>query len=268
MQNLPLLKTRRRREAIDMKRILACMALAATLGSCMVGGRYDSQSEKVDTTAAMPHATNYDTVPLVKWVDLYKDEALSKLIRVALDSNKNLLSAVARVEEARERAGVVKSNLWPALGYNASAAAGQVGSNAANAGTAIDGTTFHVNGTFYWELDLFGRVRHLNRSAQAVYLAEIENRNAVQVALIGQTAELYFILRDLDNRLLIAQRTLVARQENTRLISERFGKGYVPELDKLQAEQQEYVVAASIPELERLIIETENVLRVITGQKP
>jgi multidrug efflux system outer membrane protein len=37
-----------------------------------------------------------------------------------------------------------------------------------------------------------------------------------------------------------------ARKENTRIISDRFDKGYVAEIDKLQALQQEYVVAATI----------------------
>jgi multidrug efflux system outer membrane protein len=90
----------------------------------------------------------------------------------------------------------------------------------------------------------------------------------VQVALIAQTAELYFLLRDLDNRLAIAIRTLDSRKENTRLITERFNKGYVPELDKLQAEQQQDAVAANIPEVKRQIIEVENALRVIIGQNP
>jgi multidrug efflux system outer membrane protein len=75
-------------------------------------------------------------------------------------------------------------------------------------------------------------------------------------------------LGDLDSRLAIAERTLAARRENTRLITERFNKGYVPELDKLQAEQQEGFVAATIPELKRSIIEIENALRVLAGQNP
>jgi multidrug efflux system outer membrane protein len=250
-----------------MKKILPVLCIVTVMSGCLIGGRYQSQTTNSDTTFVYPHSETRDTLQLVKWFDLYKDEALSHLIKVALDSNRNLLTAMARVEEARERAGIVKSTLWPALQYNASAATGQAGSDAQRTGY-LDGNNFQMYGSLNWELDLFGKTRHQNKAAQAIYLSEIENQNAVIVALVGQTAELYFILRDLDNRLAIAQRTLVSRKENTRLISERFNKGYVPELDKLQAEQQEATVDASIPELERLIVETENALRVLIGQNP
>lgn len=250
--------------------ITALFVISISLNGCLVGGRYTEQSEAnpVDTSYAYPHSEKKDTLQLVKWFELYKDEALNKLIQTALDSNLNLMIATSRVEQSRERAGIVKSNLWPSIGYNGTAGVGKVGSDAQYVGAAIDGNNFQMYGTLNWELDLFGRVRHANKSAQAVFMSEIENRNGVQVSLIAQTAELYFILRDLDNRLAIAERTLTARKENTRLISERFNKGWVPELDKLQAEQQEATVEASIPELKRQIIETENALRVIIGQNP
>lgn len=241
-----------------------------SLSGCLVGGKYapQAQSNPVDSSYVYPHGNQSDSIKLVQWFELYKDEALNKLIKIALDSNRNLLIATSRVEQARERAGIVKSNFWPSLGYNATAGVGKVGTDAQSVGAALDGNNFQMYGALSWELDLFGRVRHANRAAKAVMMSEIENRNGVQVALIAQTAELYFILRDFDNRLEIAERTLVARKENTRLISERFEKGYVPELDKLQAIQQEATVAANIPELKRLIIETENALRVIIGQNP
>ncbi|MEO8148536.1 MAG: TolC family protein [Bacteroidia bacterium] len=258
--------------AAPMKKVIVIFFVLAVVvfQGCLVGGKYTEQtkSHPVDSTYVYPHSENHDSLTLVKWVDVYKDEALVKLIQIALDSNRNLLIAAARVEEARERAGIVKSNLWPSLGYNVTAGSGNVGSDAQKVGAALNGNNFQMYGTMSWELDLFGKVRHANKSAQALYMSEMENRNGVQVALIGQTAELYFILRDLDNRLEIAQRTLASRKENTRLITERFDKGYVPELDKLQAEQQEATVEANIPELNRQIIETENALRVIIAQNP
>jgi len=199
---------------------------------------------------------------------LYKDEALNKLIKTALDSNRNLMIATSRIDQARERAAAVKANLGPSLGYNLTAAVGKAGVEAQSIGAGLEGNNFQAYGALNWEIDLLGRVRHASRSAAAQFWGEVENRNGVKVALIGQTAELYFIMRDLDNRLAIAERTLGSRKENTRLISERFNQGYVPELDKLQAEQQEATVAANIPDLKRQIIIVENALRVIIGQNP
>ncbi len=250
--------------------LIVIVLFSFSISGCLVGGKYtpQSQANPVDTNYVYPHSESKDSLQLIKWFELYKDEALNQLIKVALDSNRNLVIATARVEEARERAGIVKSYVWPNLTYGANAGIATVGSDAQKVGAGIDGNNFQMYGALNWELDLFGKIRHLNRAAKAEYLGEIENRNAVQVSLVAQTAELYFILRDLDNRLAIAQRTLVSRKENTRLITERFSKGYVPELDQLQAVQQEATVEANIPELKRLIVEAENALRILIGQNP
>ncbi|HMT29298.1 MAG TPA: TolC family protein [Bacteroidia bacterium] len=254
-------------EGIKMKKNLIILASVALLiGGCAVGGKFSSPTVKSDT--AYPNTTTTDSITSLKWFDLYKDEALNNLIKTVLDSNRNLLIATARIEEARERAGIVKSEYLPSIGYSAGASTGQVGKNAQSVGAGRDGNSFSMYGRLNWEIDLFGKIRHANRAAQAQYLAEIENRNGVMISLIAQTAEFYFVLSDLDNRLAIAERTLGSRKENTRLITERFNKGYVPELDKLQAEQQEAFVASSILETKRAIIEIQNALRVLSGQNP
>src|SRR4051812_31987953 len=47
------------------------------------------------------------------WFQVFDDPALQALIRDALANNLDLQLAVARVEEARARAGVAKSYLYP-----------------------------------------------------------------------------------------------------------------------------------------------------------
>jgi len=119
-----------------------------------------------------------------------------------------------------------------------------------------------------WEIDLWGKLRRATASAQAQFLAIDENRNALRVSLVAQTASLYFLLRDLDNRLLIAQRTLASRKESTKIITQRFEKGYIAELDKFQAIQQEAQAAALIPNIQRQIAQTENALNVLMSRNP
>ena len=81
-----------------MKRIIGLLLVGfSILNGCMVGGKYSSQANRADSTAVYPHSENKDSLVLVKWFDLYKDEAISKIIKVALDSNRNLLGAIARV---------------------------------------------------------------------------------------------------------------------------------------------------------------------------
>ena len=60
--------------------------------------------------------------------------------------------------------------------------------------------------------------------------------NLFTSAMVAQVAELYFQLRGLDERLVITQRTNETRKEYLRIITLRFERGEVSELDKLQAE--------------------------------
>jgi multidrug efflux system outer membrane protein len=204
----------------------------------------------------------------VKWFDRYNDTVLQRYIQTTIDSNRNLLEAAYRIEESRERAGIVKANLYPAFGYSAQAGGGTAGTEAQKVGGGIDKGALKAYGTLNWEIDIWGKIRHANQAAYNNYLADIENRNALIVSLVAEVATQYFILVDLDNRLAIAKRTLTSRQEGTRIISDRFSKGYVAEVDKLQAEQQEALAAVTIPNFQRQIITIQNSMRVLMGMPP
>jgi len=236
------------------------------LSGCMVGKQYKQPEQP---SGILYRDTVFtDTSQLMTWFDLYKDTALQTMIRATLDSNRNLLTAAARIEEARLRTAVIKANLWPEFGYSAQAGGGKAGSEAQKVAGGVQGGFLNAFGVLNWELDLWGKVRHANRSALAQYLSTIQNRNALQVSLVGEVASEYFLLRDLDNRLAIAQQTVTSRREYTRIITDRFNKGYVPELDRLQAIQQEAIAAAAIPALQRQIVQTENSIRLLMGLGP
>ena len=232
----------------------------------MVGKQYSQPQQPTDISYRDTVFT--DTSRLMTWFDLYKDTALQTMIKATLDSNRDLLTASSRIEEARYKTAIIKANLYPQFGYSAQAGGGQAGSDAQKVAGGVDGGIFNAFGVLNWELDIWGKVRHSNRSAVAQYLSIIQNRNALQVSLVSEVASEYFLLRDLDNRLEIAQQTLASRKDYTKIISNRFDTGYVPELDKLQAIQQEAIAAASIPALQRQIIQTENAIRLLMGMGP
>ena len=100
------------------------------------------------------------------------------------------------------------------------------------------------------------------------FLSSKANRDALQVSLVAEVAIDYFLLRDLDNELMISQNTLEGRKKNTQIISDKFDHGYVSELDLLQARQQEAIAAAAVPGFRRQIILTENAIRVLIGLGP
>jgi multidrug efflux system outer membrane protein len=199
---------------------------------------------------------------------VYKDPELTKLIQTVLKSNLDLLTAISRVEEARAIYGISKSQLYPSFGYSVNAGYNDIRDNAKAVGAGVNGQSYGAFANMNWEIDLFGKLRHQKRSDWAQFLAQENNAQALRVSLIGETATLYFLLRDADNRFAIASKTVQSRTESLRVISERFEKGYVSELDKLQAQQQLAIAQAMVPNAERDIITTQNALRVLTGLTP
>jgi multidrug efflux system outer membrane protein len=232
----------------------------------MVGKKYNRPA--MPAGIVYPDATNSDTSALATWFEVYHDAALQTLIKMAIDSNRDLLAAASNMEVARALSGAVKANLYPHFSYQAQAGGGSTGTDATKVNGGISGGLFNVFGVLNWELDIWGKLRLQNRSAIENFLSSKANRDALQVSLVAEVATDYFILRDLDNELMISQNTLAGRKENTRIIKDKFDHGYVSELDLLQAQQQEAIAGAAVPSFRRQIILIENAIRVLIGLGP
>jgi outer membrane protein, multidrug efflux system len=232
----------------------------------MVGKKYTSPP--MPTGIVYPNATNSDTSALATWFEIYHDTALQSLIKMAIDSNRDLLSAAYHMQEALALSGAVKANLYPKLSYQAAGGGGKAGTEALKVNGGVDGGLLNVFGVLNWELDIWGKLRLQTQSANDEFLASKANRDALQVSLVAEVASDYFLLRDLDNELKISENTLDGRKKNTQIISDKFNHGYVSELDLLQAQQQEAIAAAAIPGFRRQIILTENAIRVLIGLGP
>jgi multidrug efflux system outer membrane protein len=125
-----------------------------------------------------------------------------------------------------------------------------------------------LSGNVNWEVSFWGKYRRANEAAQAELIASEYGLQAIQVSLVTEVANTYFLLLDYKRRLQISERTLVTRKESSRIIGERYNKGIVPEIDLDQALIQENTAAASIPVYHRLIAYTENALSILIGENP
>src|SRR5689334_6961963 len=81
------------------------------VSGCMVGKQHNQPEQP--TNIAYRDTAFTDTSKLMTWFDLYKDTALQTMIKITLDSNRDLLTAASRIEEARLQTAIIKANLWP-----------------------------------------------------------------------------------------------------------------------------------------------------------
>jgi multidrug efflux system outer membrane protein len=248
----------------------ACAGLLATLlavAGCAVGPNY----RRPDLT--LPGAHRGDVGPVeaasladLPWWDVFGCPALRALVVEALESNYDLEAAIARVEQARALIGVARSDVFPQIGYDAEAFREKAFSPGAP--TNIQFNSFLGAFNLAWEIDIWGRIRRATEAARAEYLAAEAFRRGVLLSLVSDVAQAYFELLELDLELAIARYTTESFQRTLDLFSRRYRGGASSKLDVARAEAALAQTAATIPDLERLIVLKENQLRVLLGRAP
>ena len=202
---------------------------------------------------------------------VFDDPTLQALIREAITNNLDLQAAVARVEEARARAGVAKSFLYPQVDFAAGYGVRQA-STAQREENSTNEDTTHQSGAYgfqlSWEIDLFGKLRRQHEAATAIVLATDQARRGILVTLVGDVASNYFLLRELDLQLFIARETLRINDETVTYFRNRLDGGVSNrlELDRIQANRSR--TAASIPQIEQQIATVENLISMLLGRTP
>jgi multidrug efflux system outer membrane protein len=121
-------------------------------------------------------------------------------------------------------------------------------------------------GTTAWELDLFGRVRSLNRQALEKYFATAEARRSEQVSLIAQVATEYFTLRETEELLALSRQTLQTVRESYTLNKATFDAGASSELDLRESESQVQNAQINVTTYERQLAEAKNYLTLLIGR--
>ncbi|WP_455388880.1 efflux transporter outer membrane subunit [Petrachloros mirabilis] len=249
-------------------RSLILAVASVFLLSCAMGPDYSRPDiPTADSFRMAEEAKDLPSLANTPWWELYKDEELQRLIRIALDENKDLKRAVAMVEEYEARALVAKTDFAPQMTATANAPAF---GNTRNIGFPGFPNIFnyYAQGNLAWELDVWGRIRRSNEATLGDLLAREENRRALILQIVGGVAQAYFDLRQLDMQLEIAKRTLLAWEESVRISQARLRQGLISRLDVDGFEAERESAAARIAELTRQTVQKENELSVLLGRNP
>jgi len=243
------------------------LVTGALLVGCTVGPNYKRPPavlpDRFYGEQAAAEARSFGDLP---WWDVFQDPVLKGLIEEALKNGFDARLAVARVQEARALYGVARSERFPSVEYQAGVQRTRPDQFLNPSGATQTKWTAEVAAS--WEVDLWGRIRRLNESAKARYLATEEARRGVLISLLSDVATAYFELCELVAELEIAKRTTIAFQDTYDLFSRRLGRGAASALETSRAEASLGQVAAQIPEIERAIVARENQINLLLGRNP
>jgi len=255
-----------------MKFILPAL-LAMFLVGCSVGPDYTRPETDVPTEFAYADSTVLVDTTMIAvadtgWWELFGDTVLTDLIQTALTENNDVQIAAARVEQYMGLYGVTKSDFFPKIDAGAIGTRGQSALITDYVGKRPTTSTFEVNVSAAWEIDLWGKVRRATEAAKADLLASEEARRGVVLSVTALVASSYIDLLELDKELTIAKLTAQSREQSLKLFEERKGKGDVSDLELSQIESQYWLAMARIPAIEQNIVQAENAISVLLGRNP
>lgn len=252
-----------------MRRILLVLAVFI-LSACTIGKDY--QRPDVEK----PNVWRFEekeakSVANTAWWEQFQDPVLNDLIRTALEENKDLLIAAAKVEEYMGRYGATRADQFPQAvikGTGENMRMTETGYSPIPRGMSPEYSSYQVSLNASWEIDLWGKYRRASEAARADLLGTEEGRRSVILTLVTSVAGGYVNLLNLDQQLDIARRTVKTREESLNLFKLRFEGGVVSELELSQVKSEYEEARTYIPQLEKAIAQQENALSLLLGRNP
>lgn len=245
--------------------LLVAGALVSVLAGCSLVPEY--QRPEAPVAAAWPIEVGAGGTAIAEdWRFFFTDPRLQELIAAALEHNRDLRIAVARVDEARALAGIARAERFPGVDVNLQQQAARVPGDLNASGEPALSRRYDANfGIAAFELDFWGRVKSLDTAARAHFLASDYARRAFRLTLVADVAGGYFSLLELGERLALAEATLKSREESRRLIERRRDVGLAGDLDFLAADGAWAAARAEVANLARQRAAAENALRLLVG---
>lgn len=261
--------------SITIPKTAAALLASVSLSAC-VSMAPDYQRPEAPVPDAVSYTPDDSQTPaqLLSWRDIFPDPRLQALIETALENNRDLRVSTLNVERARALYRIQRADSLPNVTASGDYSRQRLGPNATTgiAGTQTGGGNAIITERFSvsaavssYELDLFGRVRSLNRRALDTYFATQEAQKAARVALIAEVANTYLRL-SADNELLaLAYDTIKSQQESLNLTTQLVENGAGTDLDIQRARTAIERARADAATLEAQVAQDKNALQLLLG---
>lgn len=249
----------------------ATLGLLSLLTACNVGPKYKKPETSVPVKFSGQKQGGYASdAAVAEWWNKFHDAQLNDLIQRSLAGNKGLEIAAARVQEAKALRNSVRLDYFPTV-TSAASYTNEQRSLAHTGGQAFGPRSLEIYSAGFeaaWEMDIWGRVRKLNKAAKADVATAEAVRHDTMVILTAQVASSYLELRGLQNSLSVARRNADNQRETLKLTESLLQGGRGTELDTSRARAQLNTTLAAIPLIEGAISKDIHRISVLIGEQP
>jgi len=197
------------------------------------------------------------------WWLLFNDSTLVSLIREGLENNFSIQNIATSIKQSQLQYEIAKTLLIPAVNYGGSAS---TSANSATSGT-FNGSVAALANVSY-TLDFWGQLTNQRDAALEAYLATEIAYHEAKATLVTQIASLYFTLRDIDNKIIVAENMIVNMNNFHDIINARYKGGFISKVDVNQSEITVKDAEVTLESLLRTRGQMENAISIILGSAP
>ena len=190
---------------MKLKNLIILAGVAGFFYSCKVTDTYQNpEVEQSKKDNLFREKTNSDTLSTanVSWNQIFTDVKLQNIIKKTVENNLDLKIAITRIQEADAVFKQSKLQNLPTVDGIASVRDTKNSAAAQGANFRMpDLMNYQLGLSAGWEIDIWGRIKSLKKSAYANFLQTDAAKRAVQTQLVAQAATLYYQLVSLDKQL-------------------------------------------------------------------
>lgn len=250
-----------------MKKLMIMMSAALLLTSCGLYNKYerpdvDTKGLVRDTvsltdTLAVADTTSFGNLP---WRSLFTDPQLQTLIQQGLDNNPDLLNAALNVHMVNEALKIAKLAFLPSVAISPQGTLSSFDGAAAT-------KSYSLPVTASWNVDLFGNLLSVKRSAQMQLIATKDYQTVVKCNVISAIANLYYTLLMLDRQIeIVSDMELLTKDTWDKMKFMHDNRVGYRSTAVQSAEAAYYQVQTQKIDLQRQVREMENSLSLLLGQ--
>ncbi len=203
-------------------------------------------------------------IELVAWQIFFTDTTVRKLIALALEHNRDLYIATAKIAEAQGLYQIQARELIPSINAGASGSKTRNSENFTGNNQVSDSYNIEL-GLVSYELDFWGRIRNLKDAALSDYFATLAAKRTVKLSTISEVANAYYKWLTAKENVALGHQTLTARNKSLELIGLRRSIGIASSLDYAQAEVSKASVETQLAQNERTLSTSYAALEVLVG---
>ena len=245
------------------------IALLFTLQSCFVAKQYERPQNAIPTVDLFRkeyQQVDSTNISLIKRTDFFTDPILQRYIEIGLEQNLDINIALENINASRSyylqstKAFLPSLNVGPGVNYTSQSLNTQFGQMVGERQHLLQ---YDLTASLSWEADIWGKLKSSKRAAFADMQRTIAGQQALQTALVGNIASLYYQLLVLDEQKKVTEYTIETRTKSLETSRALKLGGTLTEAAVKQSEALIYNAQALLVQIDNQIEVTENAFNLL-----